>query len=94
VHTEIKEFDTIPNNAPTVAVVTQIDTQANSFAITVQATDADNDKLIYKVYTGNTKDNITTLQYTSPEKETRRNRNSTTYNDKSEYRSILPCRCI
>ena len=87
-HTEIKEFDTIPNNAPTVAVVTQIDTQANSFAITVQATDADNDKLIYKVYTGNTKDNITTLQ------ETRRNRNSTTYNDKSEYRSILPCRCI
>lgn len=71
------EFTTIVNKKPTIATVKQTDTKQNSFTITARATDGDKEKLEYKVYIGNSKDNITTLQYTSPETDSRSNNYNT-----------------
>lgn len=89
-HTEIKEFDTVINNAPSVAVVEQTDINTNSFTITAKATDIDGDKLIYKVYTGNTKNNITNLHYISQATDSRnRSYEHTKYKCRRKYRLVL-----
>lgn len=60
------EFVTIVNKKPTKATVKQLDTKKTSFNITARATDGDREQLEYKVYTGYSKDKLTTLHYTSP----------------------------
>lgn len=66
VSTEVEIFTTLINHEPQiVGTIKQTEKTANTFTIQARATDEDGDKLIYKVYIGNSKTEQTTLGKTS-----------------------------